>query len=376
VMSARSLSMLLLLGHGTCFQPHLRAPARQPSVASATTVHNAAPRINVGGDVLRACPSPHLSAAASSNDASIKDTLLTSALIMLWYAASVVCNQSSKRLLKSMGAQSLTFAQLLVSSGCGAAVLLLVAAAQDGENKSWLADAIPTSFAQLADTSALAAAFTAGFVTLNACFDAMHVSLVMVLRAAEPLTTLCIGYAFFGTRVPLRRAAALLPVVAGCACSAVGTFRATGLGLGLAIVSNVCFSLRALLGKRLSAKYGTGPLEAFFQLCAVGAVLQALLLGVGSLSGLGPGLRQVLSAFADSPTRSMVLLNGATFYAYLQLSWVCLGRMSAVSHSLANSMRRPATIVAALLVAPVKLTILNWIGMGVACAGALLYGVI
>ena len=59
-----------------------------------------------------------------------------------------------------------------------------------------------------------------------------------------------------------------------------------------------------------------------------------------------------------------------------RLSFVCLGRMSAVSHSLANSMRRPATIAAAVAFAPAPLSALNWAGVVIACLGALLYGVL
>ena len=215
------------------------------------------------------------------------------------------------------------------------------------------------------------------FITLNACFNAMHVSLVMVLRAAEPLTTLGLGVGCFGAKVPLKKALALLPVVAGCACSAVGPFSATGKGLALAVVCNVCFSLRGLLGKRLASAYGAGSLESFFQLCAIGAVLQAGLIAVRTaLGAAGGGFGPLLAAAGSPQTLGLLLTNGASFYSYLCLSWVCLGRMSAVSHSLANSMRRPATIAAALLVAPVKLSPVNWLGMGIACVSALVYGLL
>ena len=71
-----------------------------------------------------------------------------------------------------------------------------------------------------------------------------------------------------------------------------------------------------------------------------------------------------------------ILLNGASFYAYLQLSFVVLGRISAVSHSVTNSMRRPATIAAALLYQPVDLSPLNCLGLVVACGGSLAYGLV
>ena len=71
-----------------------------------------------------------------------------------------------------------------------------------------------------------------------------------------------------------------------------------------------------------------------------------------------------------------LLFSGVTYFAYVQLAWVCLSRMSAVSHSLVNSLRRPATILAALFYAPMKLSALNIGGIVLACASALLYGVL
>jgi len=73
---------------------------------------------------------------------------------------------------------------------------------------------------------------------------------------------------------------------------------------------------------------------------------------------------------------STILLNGASFYAYLQLSFAVLGLMSAVSHSVANSMRRPATILAAIAYAPIELSALNILGIAVACGASLVYGLL
>ena len=348
-------SMLLAASYAFTPSPASPASAYRPLLASSL------PRCPL------AQPSCHPLLLASTDDVETPGgTPVTIALIVLWYAASVVCNQSSKVLIKSLGAQSLTLAQLVVAAACGVGIVTAVPGT----------DATIRSTRQLLDTTWLAAAFTGGFITLNACFSAMHVSLVMVLRAAEPLTTLLLGFFFFEQRVPLRKVAALLPVVAGCACSAVGPFKATGVGLALAALSNVCFSLRGLLGKQLKRRYGTGALESFLQLTAIGAVLQAALITVRALFGGGAGLGPLLAAARSPTTLRLLLLNGASFYAYLQLSWVCLGRMSAVSHSLANSMRRPATIGAALIFAPVKLSFINLLGMAVACVATLVYGLL
>ena len=60
--------------------------------------------------------------------------------------------------------------------------------------------------------------------SMNMCFGVMHVSLVMVLRAAEPLTTLFLSSLMLPSeeQPPLRKALALLPVVLGCSLTAAG----------------------------------------------------------------------------------------------------------------------------------------------------------
>jgi drug/metabolite transporter (DMT)-like permease len=290
-------------------------------------------------------------------------------LIAIWYATSVVCNQSSKVLVQLLGSQTLTLAQLVVAVACGAAVLLGLRASC---SECVFPDIGFSSRDQLVETAILATAFTGGFVTLNSCLTNMHVSLVMVLRAAEPLTTLALGFAFFGTRVSLKKASVLLAVVAGCALSAVGSFKASLGGIALAVLSNICFSLRGLLGKQLSSRYGGGDVETFFQLCWLGALVQSLVLLATTGTSAFSSLAQVV--FASPENLRLILVNGASFYAYLCLSWVCLGRMSAVSHSVANSLRRPVTVIAALLYAPVALTPTNFAGILLACAAAALYG--
>ena len=365
-MAARVVLSLLLIHSVHSFSPSLHA-SKARLVPHASHPDHAARLPPISRHHLVAA-----NVAPAAEPASPGGLPLTMAIIALWYAASVVCNQTTKVLTASLGAQCLTLAQLVVSTGCGALVL--------GTLRAFCSECVfqPVmiqSRAQLVDTSVLAAAFTAGFVTLNACMGRMHVSLVMVLRAAEPLTTLALGTAFFGASVPLKKALVLLLIVVGGALSAAGPFKATAAGLAIATLSNVCFSLRGLLGKRLSRRHGTGALESFFQLCAIGALLQAALLVIigGGLGAFAP-LRATLLGAGGATAARLAIINGAAFYAYLQLSWVCLGRMSAVSHSVANSLRRPVTVIAALAYDPAHLTPTNLVGIVLACAAAAVYG--
>ena len=137
---------------------------------------------------------------------------------------------------------------------------------------------------------------------------------VMVLRAAEPLTTLLLALPLLprADRPSQARVLALLGVVAGCALSATGKHGPTPAVILIALASNVCFSLRGILGKRLSRSYGGGPLSVFFQLCALGAAMQAaLILAIAGPAGLAP----LVGAAAALP---LLVANGVSFYAYLQ----------------------------------------------------------
>ena len=112
---------------------------------------------------------------------------------------------------------------------------------------------------------------------------------------------------------------------------------------------------------------------------AFGAAAQLALL---SRAALSPAAAAALRGGAAALLRRPLPLATAcaAFYLQLQLSFVCLSRMSAVSHSLANSVRRPVTVIAGLLVAPAaptRLMKMNCVGVRVAlaCAGAVATGV-
>mmetsp|Transcript_44560 Transcript_44560/g.87395 ORF Transcript_44560/g.87395 Transcript_44560/m.87395 type:complete len:201 (+) Transcript_44560:240-842(+) len=200
----------------------------------------------------------------------------------------------------------------------------------------------------------------------------MHVSLVMVLRAAEPAVTLLLT----ALRLPpsalpsVRKGAMLVLVVASAALSSLGAHAPTTLGIVLAVVCNVCFRMRGILSKKIEANYKTDAFSEFFHLCGISAVIQAVYMGIATLFGTA---LPVLLLVASLDT---LAFSGASFFAYVQLSWVCLSRMSALSHSLTNSLRRPATILAALVYAPMKISPINIAGILLACAGGMLYGIL
>ena len=172
------------------FLPPTIVASKQSSIPLSSP-HTSSTQSQLHSATRESTPSPLLLAGKGPPPVATVDppggNLLTLILVGVWYAASVVCNQTSKVLVASLGAQTLTLLQMVVAVGCGAAILLSMRAfcalALGGE-----CSFRPVGFGsaeQLIDTTVLAAVFTGGFITLNACLTSMHVSLVMVLRAAS-----------------------------------------------------------------------------------------------------------------------------------------------------------------------------------------------
>ena len=114
-----------------------------------------------------------------------------------------------------------------------------------------------------------ASVFTLGFITLNWALGMMHVSLVMTLRATEPIFTLLLSaFLLKSEQVSWGMAASLMPVIAGAALSSAESSDFRLVGLAISIVCNVMFSLRGILTKRLKASHSVDNFNLFFQVNA------------------------------------------------------------------------------------------------------------
>lgn len=259
---------------------------------------------------------------------SIKnDNTILFLLIAAWYISSVVCTSTSKSL--NLSWSILTTCQMVISTACawiGIRIFRL-----DGTGSPKL---VPVKDATLS-TIVLSAIFCAGFVTLNAGIGMMHVSTVMTLRAAEPIATYILGLTLLPNEATSSaQVVALVPICLGAGLSAVAKGDGMDdaiLGIAIVMACNVCFALRTILSKLLQAQYNIDNFNLFLQLCFIGSFLQ------GMLWILLGGSTQDLNAIDNIP---LLVLNGITFYLYLQLSWVVISRVGAVTHSVCNALRR------------------------------------
>ena len=190
----------------------------------------------------------------------------------------------------------------------------------------------------------------------------MHVSLVMSLRATEPLFTLALSTIVGGTDDGVRRRGSLIPVVCGASMSALGSADATLAGTVACAASNACFAARGVLTKVIRARHAADNYSLFLHINVIGALMAGAYVVVAGAAVVLP------------ESMTILVLNGVAFWAYLQLSWLVLARVTAVTHSVCNAMRRPVVILAGWLQFGNEITSLNACGIALACGGAALYG--
>ena len=209
-------------------------------------------------------------------------------------------------------------------------------------------------------TFVLALAYYFGFASLNGAIGRLDVSLVMTLRAAEPLFTLALpatclrvapaaGYA--------KTLAALIPVVAGAALSAAAAADGDLIGVACCAASNMCFAVRGVLTKILRSEGPSQqcPFSLFMHLNIAGTAIAAVVLVSSPLTATALQQRleyAILAGDSDGvdasggsswlPAWALLLVNGMSFWAYLQLSWLVLARVSAVCHTFSVQRNAPA----------------------------------
>jgi len=228
-----------------------------------------------------------------------------------------------------------------------------------------------------------------GFVFVNSGFLAVNVSLAETLRSAEPL------FSVFFAKVMLKdepistlTMITLVPIVLGGVLSSGGDRSFTLVGFCFVCLSNVCFALRSVLTKQLKPLYPADAIQVFFEISKQGLFGLMLLAVFHELFvfmmadesvyrfGLLASFFYSSEGYASSARLiHLILLNGVTYAAYNQMSFLVLSMVSVVTHAVGNSFRRMVTIVASVYIFGNPITAQNAAGILLAIGGVVAYSV-
>lgn len=224
----------------------------------------------------------------------------------------------------------------------------------------------------------LALIHVVGNVLTNISLGLVAVSFTHTVKAAEPFFSALFSFMFLGSVPSIPVLLSLVPIVGGVVIASASEASFNWGGFLSAIASNITFQSRNVLSKKLMIKKSNVGIDkmSMFQILTIMSFV--ILLPVAILVEGVPALPSSLALMGLAPLAidkvyERLFFAGLCFHGYQQLSYLILSRMSPVSHSVGNSCKRVAVIVASLLWFRNPISVQNAIGTAMALAGVFLY---
>ncbi|CAN6195465.1 unnamed protein product [Urochloa humidicola] len=291
-------------------------------------------------------------------------TLQLGALFGLWYLFNIYFNIYNKQVLKVLP-YPINITNVQFAVGTAIAVFM------------WITGILKRpkiSGAQLLAILPLAIVHTMGNLFTNMSLGKVAVSFTHTIKAMEPFFSVLLSAVFLGELPTPWVVLSLLPIVGGVALASLTEASFNWAGFWSAMASNVTFQSRNVLSKKLMVKkeesldninlFSIITVMSFFLLAPVTLLTEGVKVSPAVLQSAGLNLKQIY-------TRS--LIAAFCFHAYQQVSYMILARVSPVTHSVGNCVKRVVVIVTSVLFFRTPVSPVNSLGTGVALAGVFLY---
>ena len=302
--------------------------------------------------------------AAALGKSKLVETLFLGSLFGLWYLFNIYFNIYNKQVLKVLPSP---ITMTTVQFGVGSVIVLLM----------WtlnLHKRPKISSAQLLAILPLAMVHTMGNLFTNMSLGKVAVSFSHTIKAMEPFFSVLLSAMFLGEMPTPWVVASLLPIAGGVALASMTEASFNWAGFWSAMASNVSFQSRNVLSKKFMVKkeesldnislFSIITIMSFFLLAPVSFFVEGVRFTPAYLQSAGLNVQQIY-------VRS--LLAAICFHAYQQVSYMILQRVSPVTHSVGNCVKRVVVIVTSVLFFRTPVSPINSIGTGVALAGVFLY---
>ncbi|XP_058088873.1 phosphoenolpyruvate/phosphate translocator 1, chloroplastic-like [Magnolia sinica] len=300
----------------------------------------------------------------SKNSTGLAKTLQLGSLMALWYLFNIYLNINNKQVLKVFPyPMTLTTCQL----GIGA-VLVLLMWSTNLYKKPKVSPAMVAAIVPVAMVHSLGNLFT------NMSLGKVAVSFTHTIKAMEPFFSVLLSSLFLGELPTLWVVSSLVPIVGGVALASMTEASFNWSGFSSAMASNLTNQSRNVFSKKFMISKEE-PLDNI-TLFSIITIMSFLLLVPATLFMEGvrftPSYLQSVGLNAkDIYMKS--LLAGFCFHAYQQLSYMILARVSTVTHSVGNCVKRVVVIVASVLFFGTPVSPINAVGTGIALAGVFMY---
>ncbi|KAH0690377.1 hypothetical protein KY290_018611 [Solanum tuberosum] len=304
------------------------------------------------------------SAGEAPQSKPMTETLVLGSLFGLWYLFNIYFNIYNKQVLKAFPYPvTVTFAQFAVGS-----VLVILMWTLNLYKRPKI------SGAQLVAILPLAAVHTLGNLFTNMSLGKVSVSFTHTIKAMEPFFSVVLSAMFLGEFPTLWVLSSLLPIVGGVGLASMTEASFNWAGFWSAMASNLTNQSRNVLSKKFMVRkeesldnitlFSIITIMSFFLLAPYAFFTEGVKFTPAYLEAAGLNVNQLY-------TRS--LIAALCFHAYQQVSYMILQRVSPVTHSVGNCVKRVVVIVTSVIFFRTPVSPINGLGTGIALAGVFLY---
>jgi len=202
------------------------------------------------------------------------------------------------------------------------------------------------------------------------------VSFGQIVKAAEPVFAAATNAVLLKDIDHPMVYAALIPIIGGVGLASLKELSFTWTALIAASLANQAAALKNVVSKGVMGKpwaKALGPSNTYAVINILALVATLPLVAFFDVKDFPAVLAQITKAGTTNDAIKYSLLSGLTFYLYNEASFLALSRLSPVTHSVANTLKRVVIIVASCIVFKTPMSLLGGIGSGVAVLGTLLY---
>lgn len=220
----------------------------------------------------------------------------------------------------------------------------------------------------------LAIVHTLGNLLTNVSLGKVAVSFTHTIKAMEPFFSVLLSSIFLGDAPTLPIVLSLLPVVGGVALASATEASFNWAGFISAMGSNITFQSRNVLSKKFMGQK-KGSLDNI-NLFSVITLMSGFLIVPVMLLTEGVAFTPNQLAAANLNVKEVVTraaMAGFFFHAYQQVSYMILQRVTPVTHSVGNCVKRVVVIVSSVLFFRTPVNTLNAVGTALALTGVFLY---
>mmetsp|Transcript_8303 Transcript_8303/g.11604 ORF Transcript_8303/g.11604 Transcript_8303/m.11604 type:complete len:401 (+) Transcript_8303:61-1263(+) len=170
--------------------------------------------------------------------------------------------------------------------------------------------------------------------------------------------------------------AALIPIIGGVGLASLKELSFTWTALIAASLANQAAALKNVVSKGVMGKpwaKALGPQNTYAVVTILALLCTLPFVAVFDVKDAAAVYDQVMKMGTGKDVLKYSLFSGLAFYLYNEASFLALEKLSPVTHSVANTLKRVVIIVASCIVFQTPMSVVGGIGSAIAVGGTLLY---